>query len=120
MANRGARLAELDRFHASLRRQAEDICRVEPCTIAAPETTFADLILDVIAIIQPRDINDNHTTIVVGSKALHHLYPMGTRLSSRPAGRLGVANQCHENSRARHHCLRPHGTPHPCGVNRYH
>jgi hypothetical protein len=70
MANRGARLADCDRFHTRIRRQAEDICRVEPCTIAAPETTFADLILDLSAIIQTRDITDNHTTVVVGSKAL--------------------------------------------------
>ena len=75
MASRGARLTELNRFQASLRRKAEDICRLEPFTIAEPEATFADLILDLIAIIQTLDINDNHTTVVVGSKALHHLLP---------------------------------------------
>jgi hypothetical protein len=75
MASRGARLAELERFQASLRREAEAICRLEPFTIAAPEATFADVIPRISAIIQALDINDNHTTVVVGTKALHHLLP---------------------------------------------
>jgi hypothetical protein len=75
MASRGARLADLDRFQASIRRQAQDICRLEPFTIAAPETTFSNLIPSISTIIQTLDINDNHTKVVVGSKALHHLLP---------------------------------------------
>jgi hypothetical protein len=75
MASRGARLAELDRFQASIRRKAEDICRLEPFTIAAPEATFTSILPHISAIIQTLDINDNHTKVVVGSKALHHLLP---------------------------------------------
>lgn len=75
MASRGARLTELNRFQASLRRKAEDICRVEPFTIAEPEATFTSILPHITAIIQTLDINDNHTTVVVGSKALHHLLP---------------------------------------------
>jgi hypothetical protein len=75
MASRGARLAEPERFRTSIRRRAEDICRLEPFTIAASGTTFADLIPDIIAIIQTLDVNDNHTKVVVGSKTLHHLLP---------------------------------------------
>jgi hypothetical protein len=75
MASRGARLADLDRFQARIRRKAEDICRVEPFTIAAPEATFTSILPHITAIIQTLDINDNRTKVVVGSKALHHLLP---------------------------------------------
>jgi hypothetical protein len=75
MASRGARLTELDRFQASIRRKAEDICRLERFTIAELETTFTNLIPSISAIIQTLDINDNRTKVVVGSKALHHLLP---------------------------------------------
>jgi hypothetical protein len=71
----GARLAELDRFRASIRRKAEDICRLEEFTIAAPETTLTTILPHMSAIIQTLDINDNHTKVVVGTKALRHLLP---------------------------------------------
>ncbi len=75
MASRGAKLVDLERFQAHIRRKAEDICRLEQFTIAEPETTFTNIIPNIVAIIQTLDINDNHAKVVVGSKALHHLLP---------------------------------------------
>lgn len=75
MASRGARLAELKRFQARIRHKAEDICRLEPFTIEAPEATFTSILPHISAIIQTLDINDNHAKVVVGSKTLHHLLP---------------------------------------------
>jgi hypothetical protein len=75
MASRGARLAELDQFRAGIRRKAEDICRLEPFTIAEPETTFTTLIPSISTLISTLNINGNYAKVVIGCKALHHLLP---------------------------------------------
>lgn len=76
MAERGAKLVNIESFKTNIQSLCLDISSLEAFTIMNPEPIFSSKVIpEVVRIIQRLNINENRSKVVAGSKALHHLLP---------------------------------------------